>query len=637
VLVPAVVTYDVASRTATLRPNAVLTADAVFTARLRGGTTDPRIKDVAGNALAADVSWSFTTAAPGSCPCSLWGTPVIGVADAGDASAVELGVKFRADVDGFVTGIRYYKSAANTGTHIGNLWSASGTRLATATFSNETATGWQVVLFSTPVAVTANTTYVASYHTDSGHYAATSGYFLANIDSPPLHAIQNGTSPNGVYQYGSSGFPSSSFNATNYWVDLVFTTSGGADTTPPTVVSTTPAAGAKNVSTTAPVTATFSEALAPATVDIGTFELKDASGAVLKGTVSYDAATNTAAFAPKTVLAPDAVYTGRLAGGLSNPHITDAAGNPLAADLVWTFTTRSLPTTFVDASVADFSRGTLDAGGYLGATGDGEVMLKPAVGAEFDGAALPAGWSMSTWAGTSSAAVSGGVMNVDGALVSTAAMFLPGRSLEFTATFSGAPYQHAGFAVTFGEGLWAMFSSGAGDGLYARTNNSTTTNDTAIAGSLFNTPHRFRIDWSAARVDYSIDGVLVATHNIAVSASMRPVASDYNGDGNPLRIDWMRLTPYAAASTYLSAIFDAAGPATWTTAAWTGATPAGTAVVLSVRTGNSPAPDATWTPFTAVTGPFDTTAGYLQYRLQLSSTAAGQTPMVNDVTIDLKR
>jgi hypothetical protein len=636
-LVASTVTYDVASRTATLRPNAVLAADAVYTARLHGGATDPRIKDVAGNALAADVSWSFTTAAPGSCPCSLWGTPVVGVADAGDASAVELGVKFRADADGFVSGIRYYKSAANTGTHIGNLWSTAGAKLATASFANETATGWQLVLFSAPVAVTANTTYIASYHTDSGHYAATSGYFLAGLDTPPLHAIPNGTSPNGVYQYGASGFPSSSFNATNYWVDLVFNTTGGADTTPPTVVSTTPAAGAANVSTTAPVTAAFSEALAPASVEIGTVVVKDAANAVVNGTVTYDVLSRTATFTPKAALAPSSVYSVRLAGGLSNPHITDAAGNPLAADVTWTFTTRSLPTTYVDTSAADFNGGTLDANSYVGAAGDGEVMLKPAAGAEFDGVALPAGWTMSPWAGTSSAAVSGGIMSVDGALVSTTALFLPGRSLEFTATFSGAPYQHAGFAVTFGEGLWAMFSSAGGDGLYARTNNSATSTDTVIPGSWFGAAHRFRIDWSATRVDYTIDGVLVATHNIAVSASMRPVASDYNGDGNALRIDWMRLTPYAAASTYLSAVFDASGPATWIGAAWTGATPAGTSVVLSVRTGNTPAPDATWTAFTVVTGPFDMPASYLQYRLQLSSSAAAQTPLVNDVTITLKR
>ncbi len=56
---------------------------------------------------------------------------------------VELGVKFRADQDGFVTGIRFYKGSGNTGTHTGSLWSSSGTRLATVTFTGETGTGWQ--------------------------------------------------------------------------------------------------------------------------------------------------------------------------------------------------------------------------------------------------------------------------------------------------------------------------------------------------------------------------------------------------------------------------------------------------------------------------------------------------------------
>ena len=77
--------------------------------------------------------------------------------------------------------------------------------------------------------------------------------------------------------------------------------------------------------------------------------------------------------------------------------------------------------------------------------------------------------------------------------------------------------------------------------------------------------------------------------------------------------------------------------ATWTGASWTGATPAGTAVVLSVRFGDSAVPDLSWTPFTIVTGSIDSNARYLQYRLQLSSSASGQTPVVNDVTIDLKR
>ena len=53
----------------------------------------------------------------------------------GDRTPVELGVKFRADYDGSVTGVRFYKAAGNTGTHIGSLWTAGGQRLAQATFT----------------------------------------------------------------------------------------------------------------------------------------------------------------------------------------------------------------------------------------------------------------------------------------------------------------------------------------------------------------------------------------------------------------------------------------------------------------------------------------------------------------------
>ena len=70
--------------------------------------------------------------------------------DAGDLNPVEVGVKFKTDFGGSVTGIRFYKAAANTGTHIGSLWPPTGTRLAQATFTNETASGWQRVTFATP-------------------------------------------------------------------------------------------------------------------------------------------------------------------------------------------------------------------------------------------------------------------------------------------------------------------------------------------------------------------------------------------------------------------------------------------------------------------------------------------------------
>jgi len=68
----------------------------------------------------------------------------------------------------------------------------------------ESASGWQTVTFATPVAIAANTTYVASYHTNGGHYGVTNDYFAAaGVNSPPLHALQdNVDGPSGVYRYG---------------------------------------------------------------------------------------------------------------------------------------------------------------------------------------------------------------------------------------------------------------------------------------------------------------------------------------------------------------------------------------------------------------------------------------------------
>jgi hypothetical protein len=164
--------------------------------------------------------------APVTAVVSLWpSTAVPAVVDDGADSAVELGVKFRSDVAGSITGIRFYKASANTGTHVGNLWTSAGTLLATATFTGETASGWQQVNFATPVSIAANTVYVASYHANGGHYSADGNYFLTKgVDTPPLHALTNGVSGgNGVYAYGSSSaFPSQTWIACNYWVDVVW-------------------------------------------------------------------------------------------------------------------------------------------------------------------------------------------------------------------------------------------------------------------------------------------------------------------------------------------------------------------------------------------------------------------------------
>ena len=111
-------------------------------------------------------------------------------------------------VDGFITGARFYKSTANTGTHSGSLWTATGQRLATATFTAETASGWQKVLFSQPVAVTAGQKYTVSYTAPNGHYASKDYQWASfGLTDPPLTVAGGfGSAPAGVY--GSPGsFP----------------------------------------------------------------------------------------------------------------------------------------------------------------------------------------------------------------------------------------------------------------------------------------------------------------------------------------------------------------------------------------------------------------------------------------------
>jgi len=176
---------------------------------------------------------------PPPCPCTIWPSSVApGTVDAGAFSPLELGVQFRADTSGYITGIRFYKSAANTGTHVGNLWSGSGGLLGSAAFTSETASGWQQVNFSSPVAITANTVYVASYHTDVGHFSEDLNYFATSgVDNSPLHALANGVAGNGVYTFSTaSAFPTLTYNSSNFWVDVVF--NYNAVSTSPLSVST---------------------------------------------------------------------------------------------------------------------------------------------------------------------------------------------------------------------------------------------------------------------------------------------------------------------------------------------------------------------------------------------------------------
>jgi hypothetical protein len=200
-----------------------------------------------------------------NCPCSLWpgNSAVPRMIDSQDGAAVELGVKFQAEVGGVVNGIRFYKSAGNTGTHTGHLWTSTGTLLGTLTFSGESASGWQQATFTSPIPVQAGATYVVSYFAPNGHYSDDQYYFgKTGVSQWPLRGLKNGIDgPNGVFNYSASGFPAQTWFSDNYWVDVVFT----PETTPPTAALTAPANGA-NITGTVTVSANASDNLGVAGV-----------------------------------------------------------------------------------------------------------------------------------------------------------------------------------------------------------------------------------------------------------------------------------------------------------------------------------------------------------------------------------
>jgi hypothetical protein len=195
-----------------------------------------QVEDSSSPAQTAQAALSITVTTggppPPSCPCTIWPTSATpGTTDSNQTQPVELGVKFTSNTAGYITGIRFYKGINNTGTHVGNLWSSTGTLLASVVFTGESSSGWQQMSFSSPVAITANTIYVASYFTPTGDFPVDRNYFASAVNNPPLTALANGGpgGANAVYTYGStSQFPTSSYQSSNYWVDVVFnTTTGG--------------------------------------------------------------------------------------------------------------------------------------------------------------------------------------------------------------------------------------------------------------------------------------------------------------------------------------------------------------------------------------------------------------------------
>jgi hypothetical protein len=287
--------------------------------------------------IGAASTRSITVGTP-ECPCTVFpATASPTVVNGGDGSAVELGAKFRTTMPTSALGVRFYKSSANTGTHLGRIWNSNGQVLASGTFVNESASGWQTLMFSSPVPLAANTTYTVSYYAPNGGYSADANYFTSKgAGLPPVQEPQAGGAigGNGVYRYGAGGgFPTQSYNNTNYWVDPIVDT-GQASTQPPTVTAVTPASGATGVGLSTSVTATFSHAVDPATLQ---FTLKDPANNTVQTYTSYDAGTKKATLTLDVPAAASTTYQASVSA-------SDLWGNAMPAAHTWSFTTGSSQT-----------------------------------------------------------------------------------------------------------------------------------------------------------------------------------------------------------------------------------------------------------------------------------------------------
>ena len=229
-------------------------------------------RDAAGHTTSASVT--VTVANPVQ---TLLTTQTPGNATVNTGQAWELGVRVVSDVTGQITRLRFYKGPNENGPHVGHVWNAAGQLLATATFSSETASGWQEQALATPVPMAANNEYVVSVTTGpNGDFAFTQNGFVNGLVQGHLQAPANAAA------YGApNAFPTSTAQH-NYFRDLVFVAGSGApDTTPPTVSFTQPAPG-DTVSGLMPVIASAQDDVAVAGVQ---FQL-DGQDLGVEGTVA---------------------------------------------------------------------------------------------------------------------------------------------------------------------------------------------------------------------------------------------------------------------------------------------------------------------------------------------------------------
>jgi methionine-rich copper-binding protein CopC len=270
------VTYAAADTTATFEPASPLAVNTTFTATL---TTE--ITDLAGNALASDFVWSFTTGATAD-------TTAPTVTSTNPASAA-IGVAIN--------------------------------RKITATFSEALD----------PATITAASFTVTGPGATSVAGTVTYAAVGATATFAPASQLALNTTFTATLATGITDLAGNALASDFVWS---FTTGATADATAPTVTSTNPASAAIGVAINSKIAATFSEALDPATITAASFTVTGPGATSVAGTITYAAVGTTATFAPASQLALNTTFTATLTTG-----ITDLAGNALASDFVWSFTT----------------------------------------------------------------------------------------------------------------------------------------------------------------------------------------------------------------------------------------------------------------------------------------------------------
>lgn len=138
---------------------------------------------------------------------------------------VELGMVFMPKVNGVITHFRFYKTvASDAGEFTLNLWNIYGGNAVRQKVTAPGKSGWVRVPLTTPAKISAGSYYVVSVYFPKGRYGGRTGVFTSARVRGNLTALSSSQAGgNGRYRYGSAtGFPTSSYNSSSYYVDVVF-------------------------------------------------------------------------------------------------------------------------------------------------------------------------------------------------------------------------------------------------------------------------------------------------------------------------------------------------------------------------------------------------------------------------------